>query len=131
MNNINKLSIEELMAIAKQPIKENDEFKHLPPVRRFIASDKIAYGDVKIPAMLVYDRYIKWANNNKIEVLSKVKFFQELALYFTKIKVTNGFVYLMGPDGFNLSPEYLELINADRKRNFHGKKKKTKKEHKN
>lgn len=130
MNNINKLSLEELMEIAKHPIKEVDEFKHLPPVRRFIASDKVAHGDVKIPAMLIYDRYVKWANNHKLELLTKVKFFQELALYFTKIKERSGFVYLMGPDGFNLSPEYLELVNADRKRNSRGKKK-TKKEHKN
>lgn len=131
MTNINKLSIEELMEIAKHPIKEMDEFKHLPPVRRFVMADKVGHGDVKIPAMLVFDRYLKWANNHKIEVLSKVKFFQELALYFTKVKVSNGFVYLMSPEGFNLSPEYLELVNANRKRNSNGKKKKTKKEHKN
>ncbi|NDE09872.1 MAG: hypothetical protein EBZ95_04810 [Chitinophagia bacterium] len=130
MDNINKLTIEELMEIAKHPIKEVDEFKHLPPVRRFIASDKISQGDIKIPAMLIYDRYLKWTNSHKIEEVSKVKFFQELALYFTKIRSTDGYVYLMGPDGFNLSPEYLQLVNANRKRNSNGKKKKIKKEYK-
>ena len=126
---MNKMTIEELMEIAKNPLKEVDEFKHLPPVRRFIASDKIEHGDVKIPANLIYDRYLKWAANSKLETISNVKFFQELALYFNKIRTTEGYAYLMSPSGFNMSPEYLKLINADRKRISNGKKK-TKKERK-
>lgn len=53
---IKNFSVEQLMEIAKKPLKE-DEFKKLPPVRRFIVSDKVQDGDYPIPAVLIYDRY--------------------------------------------------------------------------
>lgn len=127
MTHLGKLSIQELMEIAKNPIKEEDEFKHLPPVRRFIVSDKIQHGDYKIPAILIYDRYARWANKHKLEIISQVKFFKELALYFNKIRISEGFAYIMSPEGFNLSPDYLHIVN-NRKRNSNGKNKKNKKE---
>lgn len=130
MSNLNKLSIQELMEIAKNPIKEVDEFKHLPPVRRFIASDKIQNGEYRIPANLIYDRYLKWCLRSKVESISAVKFFQELALYFNKIKTNQGYSYLMNPEGFDLSPEYLKIVNSNRKRISYAKKTKNKKEHK-
>lgn len=131
MNKLNKLTVEELMVIAKYPIKESDEFKNFSPVKRFIHSDKIMYGDIKIPAGLIYDRYLKWTNNYKIEKIAKNNFFKELSLYFNKMRTNGGIVYLMGLDGFDMSPENLQLVQSNMKRISNGKKTKIKKERKN
>lgn len=43
---ISEMSLQELMEVAKNPIKE-DEFKKLPPARRFVMSDGIESGTIK------------------------------------------------------------------------------------
>lgn len=126
MSRVTEKSIEQLMAIAKNPIKE-DEFKTLPPAKRFINSAGIKDGKDKIPAALIYDRYLQWADTYKVEAASQRGFFLELKLYFNKVKYGTGFAYIMSCDGFNMSPEYLALVNGA-KRNSYAKKK-VKKEH--
>lgn len=109
MKDVTQMSLQELMEIAKNPIKE-DEFRKLTPARRFILSDGVEAGDYKMPALLIYDRYVKWANAYKIKPVNKVEFFKEFAKYFKKSRTTEGFVYLMSPKGFDLSLEYLAII---------------------
>ncbi len=133
MKNIKSLPVEKLMEIAKTPIKE-DEFKRLPPAKRFIiSSDIMDLGErnYPIPAYLIYDRYERWCDLYKVRCLDKKAFFKELALYFNKKTTSAGVHYMMSPDGFDLSPAHAEYIKNQKpkKRISNGKKTKTKKEH--
>ena len=114
------------MELAKNPIKE-DEFKKLPPAKRFVMSSGVQRGNVKIPAALIYDRYEAWAKTYKIRPVSMAKFFAEFKLYFDKIRYDKGFAYLMSPAGFNLSPENLVLVNSKKRISANGEKKTKKK----
>ena len=118
---ISERSVQELMEIAKNPIKD-DEFKKLPPAKRFVSSAGIIQGTDKVPAALIYDRYLNWCESYKLRPVSLRTFFQEFKLYFDKVKYGNGFAYIMSCKGFNMSPEHLAMIN-NRKRNSSGKKK--------
>lgn len=123
---LKKLSVEQLMEIAKHPIKE-DEFKKLPPVKRFLTSEKIENGKDVIPAAAIYDRYLKWASLYKVKPVNQIKFFKELALYFNKKRIANGNAYILSSKGFDLSPEGLILANEKmkpKKRISNGKKNK-------
>lgn len=104
------LSVDELIELAKKPIKD-DELKKLPPVKRFVVSSGIEEGSEKIPAILIYDRYLNWAKAYKVKHLNKSMFFKELSLYFDKVRISKGFAYVMSPKGFNLTPEYYQLVN--------------------
>lgn len=124
--------LERLMEIAKNPIKE-DQYKKLPPARRFMMSDDVQTGNYPIAAMLIYDRYMKWCDAYKIKPLDMVKFFREFALYATKKVTREGNFYLLSPKGFDLSPQYVELVRT-RNWNKNAKQKektKVKKERKN
>lgn len=120
-------SIQELMEIAKIPLKE-DKHSKLTPVHRFIVVDELEKGDVRIPAALIYDRYLKWAALANVAQVGLVTFFKEFKLYFSnKVTTNKGIFYVMGSKGFDLSPEYLEHVNQTHlanKRISHGKKKK-------
>lgn len=118
-----------LMEIAKNPIKE-DEFKKLPPAKRFMCSEGIEAGNYAIPAMLVYDRYIRWADAYKIKPLSVVNFFKEFALYADKKSTSQGNYYMLNPKGFDLSPQYLELVRTRKWNSGATEKKKTQRKHK-
>lgn len=127
---VDEKELERLMEIAKNPIKD-DEYKKLPPARRFMMSDGILAGDYPIPAMLIYDRYIKWCDAYKIKALDIVKFFKEFALYATKKLTRDGNFYLLSPKGFDLSPQYVELVRTRNWNKNAKEKKKVKKERKN
>lgn len=120
-----ELTLEQLMEIAKNPLPE-DEYKNLPPVKRFIIADGLQQGTEKIPAALIYDRYLTWAKYNKLRPVSNSTFFKEFKLNFTKVRTQTGFAYLLSPKGFDLSPERLISINSQRKGNSNGNKKTTK-----
>jgi hypothetical protein len=124
---LSKLTPEELMEIAKLPLKDDGK-KTLPPVKAFIVGDGIQEGEDLIPAALVYDRYQTWAKINNIEDVGIVKFFKDLQIYFTKIRKTYGYFYKMSQNGFDLSPEHIEYVNSKTvKRNSSGWKKRQKK----
>ncbi len=110
-----------LVEIAKNPLPEDETVK-LPPVKRFMVSDGVELGTEKIRATLIYDRYVKWCAKVKIVELSSVEFFKELALYTTKKVTGKGTFYHLSPKGFNMTPEYLALVNQNRMSG--GKKKK-------
>lgn len=111
---VSEMSLQELMEIAKNPIKE-DEFRKLTPVKRFVMADGVEVGDYKMPAALIYDRYVKWAEKYKVRPLNKVEFFKEFAKYFNKSRTSDGFVYMTSTKGFDLSPDYLAIIKEQHK----------------
>lgn len=113
-----------LRGIAKNPIKE-DQFKKLPAIRRFMMSDGVEEGDYPVPAMLIYDRYFHWCEAFKLRPLSVQKFFKEFAMYADKKAGRSGLFYMLSPKGFDLSPQYLELVRT-RKWNVSAKEKKAK-----
>lgn len=122
------LTPEELMEIAKLPLKEDTELKHLPPIKQFIIGDNIQEGEDCIPAALIYDRYQTWAKINNILDIGNVKFFQELAIYFKKIRKTHNYTYQMSQNGFDLSAENIERVNSkSARRNSRGFRKKQEK----
>lgn len=107
----NQDELSKLMDIAKNPIKE-DEYKKLPPARRFMVSDNVEAGNYAVPAMLVYDRYYNWSLTFKLKPLSVVAFFKEFALYADKKLTSQGNFYMLNPKGFDLSPQYIELVRS-------------------
>lgn len=120
-----KLSIEELMEIAKHPLKK-DPASELAPVKRFIVSAGLKDGDNRIPAAVIWDRYLTWATENNIKIVSLIAFFKEFAKYYNRITTKYGRVYLLSHDGFDLSDENLQRVNLTHvaKRISNGKKKK-------
>lgn len=131
MSTLTKLSNQELMELAKKPLKENNkDLKKLPVIRQFIISEKITEDDVLIPAMIVYNRYETWAFGNGYKVLSVTKFFMEFKKYFQKVVSNTGSYYKLSPKGFDLSEQHLQEVNAKflkEKRISHGKKENKKK----
>ncbi len=102
----------ELIALAKKELPEDELKKKYAkqPVKRFMISDKVDNGPELIPAFLVYERYLDWANDYKVEPLSKVVFFKEFATYVEKKQTGKGMFYKLSSRGFNLSPQYVEMI---------------------
>ena len=120
-----KLSIEELMEIAKHPLKD-DGTKDLPPVKRFIVSTGISADKTLVPASLIWDKYITWAEHNKVHSLPLTTFFRDFKNYFDQKTTNKGSHYLISQNGFDLSAENLALVNSSHvtaKRTSNGKKK--------
>lgn len=128
MNDLKRLTAEELIKLATSQIVEEDslaKYANLPHVQQFINSEGIKTGDYKVPATLVYDRYLTWTKLHDLKPKVKQMFFREFKVYFNR-KISNGYsYYFLSTDGFNLSAEYLELLKQ--KRAPRGKKKKTNK----
>ena len=126
MSNLTKLTPKELMELAKKPLKDNDKtLKKLPVIRQFIISEKIRQDEYKIPAILIFDRYKKWAFTHGYKVLSITKFFIEFKKFFEKSVTNKGATYKISPEGFDLSDQYLQEVNAKylkEKRISNGKK---------
>lgn len=131
MTNLSKLTNQELMELAKKPLKDNNkELKKLPVIRQFIISEKIVEDDTLIPAMVIYDRYERWAFGNGYKILTVTKFFMEFKKYFQKVISNSGSYYKLSPKGFDLSEQHLQEVNAKflkEKRISNGKKEDKKK----
>lgn len=131
MSNLTKLTAQELMELAKKPLKDNDKsLKKLPIVRQFIISEKIVQGDYNIPAMLVYDRFKKWCFIHGYRIITVTAFFRQFKLYFPRIS-KKGTKYALSPEGFDLSEQYIKQVNTEymkEKRTSHEKKEISKKE---
>lgn len=112
-----------LVEIARHELEVDEKVKGLPPVKRFMIGDGVEDGNVLIPAALVFDRYLKWVKLTREVPLSNIEFFKELAIYSKKKVTGKGSFYNLSPKGFNLTPEYLELVNSTRRTLTSGKRK--------
>lgn len=99
--NLSDLSNDELMKIAKIPVKE-DNNKDLPPAQRFIVSEAIKGGDYRVQTILVYHRYVLWCEKYNQVILSKPKFYREFEIYFKKFRAPDGnaWCYALDREGF-------------------------------
>lgn len=104
------------MELAKRPAKKKDpKIAALGPVAQYKILDNINPGSYPVPAIVIYDRYRKWAVINNEEVLSQVKFFKELKLHFQKkMHKTEGASYMLDPVGFDLTPEHRQKLIDER-----------------
>lgn len=124
---LSTLSPEELMELAKNPIKKEKD-KNLSPVKAFIVSEDLQKGETQVPGIVVYDRYSEWCENNSIERLSVTAFFKEFKFYFTKKVTKFGAVYLLDSEGFDLSVEHKKILSDQRRKRISRNAKKTQKE---
>lgn len=126
---LSQLTPEELMALAKNPIKAKKQ-KNLSPIKEFIISEDISAGTEKIAGVLVYDRYTTWCKAMSIKPFTMTKFFTEFVHYFEKKRSTSGVAYMLNPKGFDLAPEKLRKLNAEYQKRIsrNVNKKKNKKE---
>lgn len=110
---ISQYTPEELIQLAKNPIQNPDMDKTLPQVRRFIISEEIKSGKDVIPAMIIYDRYRKWADKDLTESpVNVTQFFKKFKTYFETKQTKIGMFYLLDSKGFDLRPE--AVIDANR-----------------
>lgn len=123
---LSQLTSEELIKLATNQLVEKEILPiGLSEVRRFIISENLSEGKELIPAIIIYDRYIKWSTINNTITLSETLFFKEFKLHFPKIRKTAGYFYVISPAGFDLSAEHIYQLKQ--KWNSDGKFKKTKK----
>lgn len=109
------MSVDELMEVAKKtlskPIRSKSKNKNLADrtdiIKDFILSENIkSHSSIKVPSILVYDRYYKWANmTSDHKLLSIVSFNKEFAKIFKVVTMGKSKYYLLHPEGFNLSDE--------------------------
>lgn len=124
---LSKLTTEQLMDLAKNPIQEKRKTR-FSPVKEFILSEKIVAGDYPIPGVVIYDRYTTWARANSLDILTQHKFFMELKHHFVKKTKADGKHYMISPTGFDLSPQHhSQLKEEHRKRISNGQENKAKK----
>lgn len=120
---VSKLSVEELMEIAKLPVKPLP--KKMSPAKQFIIADGLEQGTDHIPASVIYARYTNWAKAANLEPITSGKFFKEFRLYFKKIIRQNISHYILSVKGFNMALEEIYISKTtSEKRTSRGKSKK-------
>lgn len=92
-------SIEELLAVASQELKDKSEKVVLSEAHEFALALGIRAGENKILASLVYEKYQTWKSK---KALSKSKFFIQFAKLFPKGRTRDYTYYLLNPEPFNL-----------------------------
>lgn len=123
-----ELTLEELMLIAKKPVKDPKEFnKHLRPAKRFIISCDVKFKENSfVPAFIIYDRYERWCQLNDIKPVTVTAFFSEFKIYFKQIKKRDYIVYEIDSEGFDLSEENIAFLKQKRISDGESKNKKKK-----
>lgn len=124
MSTLKDLTREEVEKLAKTPIPE-DKLKDLPYIRRFIIACQVYEGTTAVSAVLVYNRYLEWAQKSNEPIVTQQAFSRQFKLYFIKKRAQDGFYYMLNPEGFDLEQGF----KIPRKRNsVNGKKKSSIKE---
>ena len=124
---LSKLTPEELIRLAKNPIAKKTLKSNLSPIKDFIISEGLVAGDTQIPALTVYDRYFLWCKSLSITPFTITRFFIEFKHYFERIKTRSAVCYLLDQNGFDLSPSYQKILAEEYgKRNSSGKKRRKK-----
>lgn len=75
-------------------------------IKDFILAESIkSHSSIKVPSILVYDRYYKWNSNREHKLLTIVSFNKEFSKIFKIVMIGRSKYYLLHPEGFNLSDE--------------------------
>jgi len=106
----NKLSIEQLISLAKKPLKEKPKKQTGSMIDKFIQEEKLNQGTTRISDVVVYDRYYKWCDINNINPVSIIMFNKECRVYFPKVTNNKGTFYVLSSEGFNISLENAYLL---------------------
>jgi hypothetical protein len=92
--------IEKLMEIAAssdKPIKHDN-----PEVLKFIEECGITSGTEKVATWTIYYRYYQWKENKK-RLINRTPFFKEFIKHFDHKLVSNGRVYFLNAEPFDLT----------------------------
>lgn len=117
--NIADLTVDELMAVAKRPLKKPIKKKktgqgytnRTEHIKDFILSENIkSHASILVPSLVVYDRYFKWVANSPDSPLHINMFSKEFNKMFKAVTRGKQKCYLLHPEGFNLSDEYYASI---------------------
>lgn len=115
--NLDELTVEELMIVAKQKIKtgKNKRFdkkiSRVEEIKQFIVAEGIkSHTSILIPSVLIYDRYFKWCQNNNVNPIALRTFSTELSKIFIKKNKANTAHFYLNPEGF-LVQEYESIKN--------------------
>ncbi len=100
-SNLKDLTPAELEKLAKTPIPE-DKLKDLPHMKRFIISCGLYPGTAEVSASIAFNKYAEWATANDEKPYGFRKFGEEFKDYFTRKRVTKGFVYLLDGEPFGI-----------------------------
>lgn len=103
-SSLKDLTPAELEKLAKTPIPE-DKLKDLPHMKRFIISCGLYPGTSEISASIAFNKYAEWATANDEKPYGFRKFGEEFKDYFTRKRVTKGFVYLLDGEPFGVKPK--------------------------
>lgn len=113
---ISDMSVDELMEVAKKrlskPIKKKTKNKSISErsdiIKEFILAENVkSHTSIKVPSILVYDKYHKWATlENDHKLLTIVAFNKEFGKIFKAVTLSKNKYYLLHPEGFNLSDEH-------------------------
>jgi hypothetical protein len=103
------------VAFKKDPISDFDD------IRQFIADNNIrSHGTARIPAHLIYTRYVNWCRLNNVEPRKSVGFFKRFKKLFNTKTQNNLSYYLLYPEGWDMTFESLSLsreqYNAEKRR---------------
>ena len=105
------MTTEELISLAQNPIKKelDKNFLALSTTRQFIIAEGIKTGTYKVPAAVIYKRYVDWCHVRGVEPKTVVYFFKDFKTTFKTVKLNTSLAYLVDPAGFNLSLTYFNL----------------------
>lgn len=120
-NNQDKPDIVALIELAKKPLKTPIKKRiiksELDEVRQFITEHDIQpHGTVLVPAVLIYDKYIKWCKLNNTKAKGVAQFFSKFKLYFNSAISQNMSHYHIHPKGFDLSIQNVEFVKNEQKK---------------
>lgn len=106
----NKLSIEQLISLAKKPLKEKPKKQEGSMIEKFIQEERLSTGTVKISLAIVYDRYYRWCDLNHVIPVKVNQFSKELKFFFPKVLTKDGTCYVLSLEGFNISVENESIL---------------------
>lgn len=122
---ISKDELDELMVVAKQPLKvplrkkRNGDTRNtahsVEQVRKYLEDEGLNRGITKlpVPAELIYNRYLQWCKNNFEIACPYLTFFKKFRLFFNMKKVGGQTNYLINPDGFDLSEQNKQFVSHE------------------
>lgn len=102
---VNKLNKEQLMEIAKKPLKKAKDIfgNQYNDVQKFSLMNKIETNENNfVPTYIIYEVYVQWCVTNDLEPMARHLFFVKFSEMFTRRKKNGDMVYLISGQGLNM-----------------------------